>query len=78
MTAKSAILETLIDRIVEWPIEAKEELARSMQAIEKKHGQVYHMSDEEWAAVQDGLAQARRGEFVSDGEMSAFWKKHGL
>ena len=45
MTAKSAILETLIDRIVEWPIEAKEELARSMQAIEKKHGQVAELGD---------------------------------
>jgi predicted transcriptional regulator len=36
------------------------------------------MSDEERAAVQEGLEQARRGEFVSDDEMDAFWKKYGV
>ena len=30
------------------------------------------MDDEERAAVQEGLEQARRGEFVSDDEMDAF------
>jgi len=30
------------------------------------------------AAVLEGLEQATRGEFVSDGEMSAVWKACGL
>jgi len=36
------------------------------------------MDDEERAAVREGLEQARRGEFVSDEEMDAFWKKIGV
>ena len=36
------------------------------------------MTDEERAAVREGLEQARRGEFVSDEEMEAFWKRHGV
>jgi hypothetical protein len=30
------------------------------------------------AAVREGLEQARRGEFASDAEMAAFFKRHGL
>jgi predicted transcriptional regulator len=29
-------------------------------------------------AVREGLEQARRGEFVPDDEMDAFWKKIGV
>ena len=37
---------------------------------------VYVMTSEERAAVREGLEQARRGEFVSDDEMAALWKKY--
>ena len=30
------------------------------------------------AAIREGLEQARRGKFVSDEEMGALWKRHGL
>jgi predicted transcriptional regulator len=32
----------------------------------------------ERAAVREGLEQARRGEFVSEGEMDGFWKGIGV
>lgn len=44
--------------------------------LEAKEGEVYSPSDDEWTAVQEGLQQARRGEFVSEKEMDAFWKRH--
>jgi predicted transcriptional regulator len=34
--------------------------------------------DEHRAAVLEGPAQAERGEFASDEEMAALWKKCGL
>jgi predicted transcriptional regulator len=34
--------------------------------------------DEHRAAVLEGLEQAERGEFASDHEMAALWKKCGL
>ncbi|MEF3365597.1 hypothetical protein V3H18_03520 [Methylocystis sp. 9N] len=30
------------------------------------------------AALEDGLAEARRGEFASEEEVAALWKRHGL
>ena len=38
----------------------------------------YPINDEEWAAVREGLEQAERGDFVSDEELAAFFKRHGL
>jgi hypothetical protein len=43
-----------------------------------RHRGVYVMDDEERAAVEEALEQARRGEFVSDDEMDAFWKRLGV
>ena len=36
------------------------------------------VSKEEWSAIQEGNAQAERGEFVSDEDMAAFYKRHGV
>jgi predicted transcriptional regulator len=35
------------------------------------------MSPEEESAVEEGLAQADRGEFASDDEIVALWRRHG-
>jgi predicted transcriptional regulator len=46
--------------------------------IEARRTGVYVMNDEERAAVRRGLEEARRGEFVPDHEMDAFWKRYGV
>jgi predicted transcriptional regulator len=70
------IVETILDRIADWPEEAQVELIQSMVDIEKKHLGVYRLSDDERAAVREGLAQADRGEFVPDDVVAAYFKKH--
>jgi len=37
---------------------------------------VYRLTDDERAAVREGLAQADRGEFVADVVVAAFFRKH--
>jgi hypothetical protein len=61
-----------------WPQEDQEELIEIACAIEARRTGVYVMSDEERAAVQEGLAEADRGEFVPDQEMEAFWRRPGV
>lgn len=61
-----------------WPEEDQQELAEYAREIEARRTGVYVMSDEERAAVREGLEQAQRGEFVPDDEMDAFWKKIGV
>jgi hypothetical protein len=36
------------------------------------------LDDEARAAIREGLAQAKRGEFVPDEEIQALWKRYGL
>lgn len=42
--------------------------------MEAQGTEPYVLTDEERAAIQVGLEQARRGEFASDEEMEALWK----
>ena len=69
-------LETILIRAASWPELAQAELARAARDIELEHsGQVYKLSAGEHAAINEGLAQADRGEFVPDDEMEAFFAR---
>jgi len=70
------IVESIIDRVADWPEEAQEELMQSIVDIEAKHLGVYRLSDDERAAVREGMAQAARGEFVPDDVVEAYFKKY--
>ena len=43
---------------------------------EPHRGGVYRLSDEERAAIRAGMEDARRGDFVPDEEMEAFYQLH--
>jgi predicted transcriptional regulator len=69
-------IKAILDRVLTWPPELQEIAAEVLLDIESEQdGGVYEPSDEEWAAIQEGMEQARRGELVSDEEMDALWKK---
>jgi predicted transcriptional regulator len=71
-------IAAVLDAVHSWPVEDQEELAEVAREIEARRAGIYIMDDDERAAVEEGLEQARRGEFVSDAEMEAFWKKIGI
>jgi predicted transcriptional regulator len=68
----------LVERVAALPEEAQAELIDSLAEIESKYAGVYRLNDEERAGVQRGLADLREGRLVSDEEMEAFWKRHGV
>ncbi len=70
------VAETILDRIADWPKEAQEELLQSMTDIEARHLGVYRLSDDERAAIREGLAQAARGELVPDEAVEAYFQKY--
>ena len=47
-----------------------------LEDMEQSGSAVYALTDDERTAVQVGLDQANRGEFVSDSEMEAFWRRN--
>lgn len=72
------LLSDMLEKVKTWPASRQEDAALMLQEMERQGTDIYHLSDEERAAVQEGLAQADRGEFATDEEMAALWKRFGL
>jgi hypothetical protein len=68
----------LLERVSSWPDEDVAELEEMAREIEARRAGVYVLSDEEWAELQDGIAQADRREFVSDDVVAEADKRHGI
>lgn len=72
------MLAGLLERVRAWPVEDQEKLASLVDEIEAERAMPYELSPEEEAAVQEGLNQANRGEFVSAARLAEIWKRLGL
>jgi predicted transcriptional regulator len=70
------IVGNILERVADWPEEAQAELMQAVADIEAKHLGVYRLSDDERAAVREGLVQADRGEFVPDEVVAAYFSKY--
>ncbi len=71
------IVESILDRVSDWPEEAQAELMQSIADIERKHFGVYQLSDDERAAVRRGLEEMRQGKFATDEEVEAVFNRFG-
>ncbi len=71
-------IAVLLSRLEGLPPEAEAEIMRSIIDIANRHQGPYRLSPEERAALEEGLAQAERGEFVSDEDMAAFFERHSV
>ncbi len=72
----NANVKEILRQVESWPEEDQEELAQVARVIEARRTGIYRLSDEERAAVREGMAAARRGEFVPDDEMEKFYQLH--
>jgi predicted transcriptional regulator len=61
-----------------WPQERQAHAAELLLLLEAQDEAPLRVSDAEWEAIQEGNAQAERGEFISDEDMAALYKQHGL
>ena len=64
------ILKEVIEHAATWPQEDQDEFAEYARKIEARRIGISMMSDDERAAVAKGLAEADRGEFVSDEQIA--------
>jgi predicted transcriptional regulator len=42
--------------------------------VQARDGELYHPSEDEWAAIEEGFAQAKRGETVLSEKIAALLK----
>jgi predicted transcriptional regulator len=72
------LLEQAIAAVRKLPPEDQDEAAEVLLwAIEARSGSI-PLDEETIAAIEEGLAQARRGEFATDEEVADLWKRHGV
>ena len=73
------LLDQAIAKARELPDEDQDILAAVLLSMAHEGGaRLAPPDDETRAAILEGIEQARRGEFVSDEEMSEFFKRHGV
>jgi predicted transcriptional regulator len=67
-------IEAVLDRVRTWPPAKQEEAAAILLALEAEEGS-YEPTEEEMAAIREGLAQAERSEFASDEEVQELLRR---
>jgi hypothetical protein len=77
ITGMTKTLKDVLEHAATWPREDQDELADFAREIEARRTGIYTMSDDERISVAKGLAQADRGEFVSDELVAEADKRRG-
>lgn len=72
------ILEDVIEKVRRLPEDRQAYVAEVLEQIVANDGDLFVVPEEHRAAVLEGLEQAECGEFATDQEMAALWKKCGL
>ena len=70
------VLEQAIEKIRSLTDDAQEYAASVLEQIAASGAGVYRLSDDERAAVREGLADVDSGRIVPDAEMAAFWNRN--
>ena len=78
MSHMTKMLDEAIAKIRELPEDEQDEAAAILLSVASRNTEVVELDDETRAAVREGLEQARQGKFVSDKEMAAFFRRHGV
>jgi predicted transcriptional regulator len=72
------LLEDAIKKVREPPESEQDEAAEMLLAVAARRGRPVQLDQETRSAIREGQEQARRGEFVSDKEVTAFFARHGV
>jgi ABC-type amino acid transport substrate-binding protein len=70
------LVETLIERVADWPQDALAEVVQSIVDIETKHFGVYKLNPEERAAIDEAIEEMRQGRFAADDEVTAVFNRY--
>ena len=71
------LLERAVAKVCELPEADQDEAAEVLLSLVAKFHEPVRLDEQTRATVREGLEQARRGEFASDEEVAAVFKRHG-
>jgi predicted transcriptional regulator len=69
-------IDAVLDRVRTWPPERQEDAVRVLLEMEAQGTRVHQLSEDELAAIEEGMGEARRGEFASDEEVAALFNRY--
>ena len=70
-------IQAILERVHTWPADKQRLAVDLLMWIEARDQQDdYELTDEDWADLEEGLAEADRGEFVPEEDMKAFFAKY--
>ena len=72
------LLEQALEAVRRMPPDAQDAIAKLLLDIADDEGEPEDIPPEHLPAVLEGLAEADRGEFLTDDQVLAIWAKHGL
>jgi hypothetical protein len=78
----NAVMSRLLDEAMEavraLPPEAQDDIARVMIELAGEGAAPFVLSPDERAVIAHSKVAAAQGQFASDEQLAAVWKKHGL
>ena len=72
------LLQDAVEQVKRLPEERQNELAEMLITAAESDLHPYKLNAEEREAVEEAQGQVARGEFASDADMAALWKRFGL
>ncbi len=68
-------VDAVLDRVRTWPPERQEDAARVLLQMEEAGTEVYQLSEEELADIEEGLKEIERGEVATEEEVAALFSR---
>jgi len=72
------MLEEAIAKVRELPEADQDEAAAMLLSVASKNAEVVELDDDTRERIREGRRPAKNGEFVSDKDMTAFFRRHGV
>jgi predicted transcriptional regulator len=74
----SEMLEEAIEKVRKLPESEQDEAAAMLLSVASRNDKMVELDDATRRAIREGRQQAQDGKFVSDKDMAAFFRRHGL
>jgi predicted transcriptional regulator len=68
-------INAVLDRVRTWPPERQEDAVKVLLQMEAAGTEVYELSEEELADIEEGLREIERGEVATEQEVSALFSR---
>ena len=69
-------IDAIFERVRTWPLERQEDAAQILLRMEEQNKLLEHLTEEDWADLEEALAEAEREEPVPDEEVRALFDRY--